>query len=396
MELSGDAAACSDWLNTANQKELARIIRYFCEEAGEEERTELTALAGGLREKHYGKKVYFRGLIEFSSYCRNDCYYCGLRRSNGNAVRYRLTEAEILDCCGRGRGLGFRTFVLQSGEDAYFTDGRLCRIVSEIKERFPDCAVTLSVGERSAASYRRLFDAGADRYLLRHETASEEQYARLHPPELSLKNRKRCLYALREIGYQVGAGFMVQSPFQTYDALAEDFLFLRELRPHMIGIGPFVPQKDTRFRDYPTPAAGRTLILLSLLRILLPRALLPATTALGTVDPLGREKGLRAGANVVMPNLSPAAHRKDYALYDNKICTGEEAAECLSCLSRRIASAGFAPDFSRGDHADLQEKASGTADPGRRPAEEREPDEILRPERLTSPGGAKERTKWKI
>lgn len=356
MKLPKNADDASRLLNTAGRAELSGILRYYCEEAEPAARAELAALAGTLRERHYGKKVYFRGLIEFTSYCKNDCYYCGLRRSNQNAVRYRLTEPEILDCCNRGHELGFRTFVLQGGEDPYFTDERLCGVVSEIKRRYPDCAVTLSVGERSRASYRRLFDAGADRYLLRHETASPEHYARLHPATLSLENRKRCLYDLREIGYQVGAGFMVQSPEQSYDTLAEDFVFLRELRPHMVGIGPFIPQKDTPFRDRPAGTAERTLILLSLLRLLLPQALLPATTALGTVDPLGREKGLRAGANVVMPNLSPVVHRKDYALYDNKICTGEEAAECLGCLSRRIASAGFAPDFSRGDHADREAK----------------------------------------
>jgi biotin synthase len=344
----------SKWLNCAPKKELSGVIRYFCEDAIVEEQSAMRYSANELREKYYGRKVYFRGLLEFSSYCINDCYYCGLGKSNQNVKRYRLTETEILDCCRTGHELGFRTFVLQSGEDMHFTDERLCRIVSQIKERFPDCAVTLSIGERSRDSYKRLFDAGADRYLLRHETADEEHYGKLHPSELSLQNRKRCLYDLKEIGYQVGAGFMVQSPFQTYDTLAEDFLFLRELQPHMVGIGPFIPQKDTRFRDYDTPSPDHTLILLSLLRILLPKVLLPATTALGTVDPLGREKGLKAGANVVMPNLSPVEHRKDYALYDNKICTGEEAAECLACLSRRIAKAGFVPDFSRGDYIDLQ------------------------------------------
>lgn len=355
-----DAGVFSDWMNAAGKRELSDTIRYFCGEAAADERSALTALAGQLREKHYGRKVYFRGLIEFSSCCKNDCYYCGLQRSNLNANRYRLTEAEILGCCQTGYELGFRTFVLQSGEDMHFTDARLCRIVSRIKGRFPDCAVTLSVGERSRDSYKRLFDAGADRYLLRHETAEEAHYGKLHPPELSLKNRKRCLHDLKEIGYQVGAGFMVESPHQTFDTLAEDFLFLRELGPHMIGIGPFIPQKDTRFRHCPTPSSGRTLILLSLIRIMLPKALLPATTALGTVDPLGREKGLKAGANIVMPNLSPAVHRKDYALYDNKICTGEEAAECLSCLARRIESVGFTPDFSRGDHVDLQRKGDSS------------------------------------
>lgn len=338
------------WLNAAGKDELSGALEYLLQSAPPEELEAVRLMAAEARELTYGRKVFFRGLIEFSSYCKNDCYYCGLCRSNKAAVRYRLSEEEILDCCRMGHALGFRTFVLQGGEDPHFTDAVMCRAVSAIKAAFPDSAVTLSLGERSRESFQRLYDAGADRYLLRHETADEAHYGKLHPAELSLSNRKRCLYDLREIGFQVGAGFMVQSPYQTFDTLAEDFLFLRDLQPHMVGIGPFIPQKDTRFRDHPTPSPERTLILLSLIRLLLPKVLLPATTALGTVDRLGREKGLKAGANVVMPNLSPVAHRKDYALYDNKICTGEEAAECLACLTRRIASVGFEPDFSRGDH----------------------------------------------
>ncbi len=322
----------SAFLNTADQKELAELIRYFLENASPEELAKLSRYAESLREKYYGKKVYFRGLIEFSSYCKNDCYYCGLQRSNSKARRYRLSEDDILNCCAVGYRLGFRTFVLQSGEDLFFNDERLCRIVSKIKARFPNSAVTLSVGERSRDSYQRLFDAGADRYLLRHETADVAHYKKLHSPEMSLKNRIQCLYDLKKIGYQVGAGFMVDSPYQTCETLAEDFLFLRKLQPEMVGIGPFIPHQDTRFADFYKPAADRTVTLLALVRCLLPKVLLPATTALGTIDPLGREKGFRAGANVVMPNLSPVEHRKDYSLYDNKICTGEEAAVCFGCL----------------------------------------------------------------
>jgi biotin synthase len=351
-----DAAALSDWLNTAGQKELSDLIRYFCEQATVAEQATLTSYAAGLREKYYGRKVYFRGLLEFSSYCKNDCYYCGLRRNNRNAKRYRLSEKVILGCCQKGYELGFRTFVLQSGEDRYFTDARLALLVSAIKERFPDCAVTLSVGERSHDSYKQLFEAGAERYLLRHETADEAHYGKLHPPELSLKNRKQCLNNLKEIGYQVGAGFMVDSPFQTFDTLAEDFLFLRELQPQMVGIGPFIPHSDTKFAGFYTPSAARTMIILSLVRIMLPKVLLPATTALGTVSATGREKGLLAGANVVMPNLSPLENRVDYALYDNKLCTGWEAAEHLPDLARQIEKLGLAPDFSRGDHVDFQKR----------------------------------------
>lgn len=348
------AVRLSRRLYSANKQDLALILEHYCTGASADELQQLQEQACALRQHYYGDKVYFRGLIEFTSYCRNDCHYCGIRSGNGKAKRYRLSEEEILGCCEQGHALGFRTFVLQGGEDAYYTDGRMSRIVYAIKSRFPDCAITLSLGERSFAAYKQFFDAGADRYLLRHETADEAHYAKLHPANLRLSHRKQCLYDLKAIGYQVGAGFMVESPFQSFDTLAEDFIFLRELNPHMIGIGPFIPHQDSIFAGYPTPTAARTLILLSLIRLMLPKTLLPATTALGTIDSMGREKGLQAGANVVMPNLSPVLHRKDYALYDNKICTGEEAAECLQCLSRRIEAAGFTPAFSRGDYIDLQ------------------------------------------
>jgi len=341
-------------LNQAGTEDLAEIIRHYCENSTQDEQSALFSCANLLREEYYGRRVYLRGLIEFSSYCRNDCYYCGLRRSNIYARRYRLSQEEILSCCEHGYASGFRTFVLQSGEDMYYTDVRLSSIVHEIKACFPDCAVTLSVGERSYLSYKCLFDAGADRYLLRHETANQAHYNILHPSGLSLQNRRQCLYNLKEIGYQVGAGFMVESPFQNFHSLAEDFAFLRELQPHMIGVGPFIPHKDTKFARFRTPSSSRTLIMLSLIRVMLPKVLLPATTALSTIDMLGREKGLQAGANVVMPNLTPAAYRRDYVLYDNKPCTGDEALEGLDYLTGRITSAGFIPDFSRGDHVDAQ------------------------------------------
>ena len=338
----------SNKLLTGGTGEIASIINYFSR-APLAEREALFEAALEERRKYYGNLVFFRGLIEFSSYCKNDCYYCGIRKSNRNAVRYRLSHEEIMGCCAEGRRLGFRTFVLQSGEDLYYTDERMCAVIADIKEHYPDCAVTLSLGEKAEESYRRYYDAGADRYLLRHETADGQHYARLHPSEMSLENRKKCLYTLKEIGFQVGAGFMVESPYQTFENLASDMIFLRELRPHMIGIGPFIPHRDTIFAGEKTPSVDLTLIMLALIRIMLPEALIPSTTALGTIDPQGREKGLKAGANVVMPNLSPPRHRKDYSLYDSKICTGEEAAECLGCLTRRIRFAGFEPDFSRGD-----------------------------------------------
>ncbi len=302
---------------------------------------ELRAAADKARRAVYGDEVYIRGLIEFTNYCKNNCYYCGIRGGNKNAVRYRLEKSEILDCCREGYELGFRTFVLQGGEDPYFTDDKICEIVSAIRHNFPDCAITLSIGEKSRQSYKAYFDAGANRYLLRHETATEEHYRKLHPKELQLSNRKRCLYDLKEIGYQVGAGFMVGSPYQTPEYLLGDLRFLQELQPDMIGIGPFIPHAETKFAGFPAGKLKLTLRLLSILRLMFPYVLLPATTALGTIHPNGRELGLQAGANVVMPNLSPVRVRKLYDLYENKICTGEEAAQCRGCLERRVEAAGY-------------------------------------------------------
>ena len=309
----------------------------------------LRRYADETRQKNYGKKVFLRGLIEVSSYCRNDCLYCGIRRSNRDAERYRLSREDILSCCENGYGLGFRTFVMQGGEDSFFTDDFMCSVISEIKEKYPDCAVTLSLGERSFESYRRMREAGADRYLLRHEAAADELYRKLHPEEMSLANRKECLFALKELGYQVGAGFMVGAPFQTAEHIIADLRFLQELQPQMIGIGPFVPHHNTPFAEENGGTLGLTLRLLGILRLMFPKVLLPATTALGTIAPNGRELGLRTGCNVVMPNLSPVRVRKKYDLYDNKICTGEEAAECRGCLQRRIESAGYEIASERGD-----------------------------------------------
>ncbi len=302
-----------------------------------------------IRQKYYGNKVYTRGLIEFTNYCKNDCYYCGIRLNNKDAMRYRLTKEQILSCCENGYGLGFRTFVLQGGEDPYFTDEKMVDIIESIKASYPEVALTLSIGEKSYDSYKKFRQAGADRYLLRHETANDEHYRKLHPEKMSLANRKQCLYDLKALGYQVGAGFMVGSPGQTVETLADDLVFLRELQPHMVGIGPFVPHHSTKFADEKAGSVIHTLFLLSIIRILLPKVLLPATTALGTMDPRGREKGILAGANVVMPNLSPVENRKQYDLYDNKICTGEEAAECRGCLQRRMESIGYEIVSDRGD-----------------------------------------------
>lgn len=301
----------------------------------------LFSAADKVRRQIYGDEVYIRGLVEFTNYCKNNCYYCGIRRDNKNAVRYRLDKEEILACCTEGYSLGFRTFVLQGGEDPYFSDELICDIVSAIREKFPDCAITLSIGEKSKESYLSYYKAGANRYLLRHETADETHYHKLHPESMSLENRKKCLFNLKEIGYQVGSGFMVGSPYQTTETLLEDIRFLQELEPDMIGIGPYLTHAQTPFAECENGSMELTLRLISILRLIFPYALIPATTALGTIHPQGRELGLKAGANVVMPNLSPVRVRKLYELYENKICTGEEAAQCRGCLERRVESAGY-------------------------------------------------------
>lgn len=310
---------------------------------------EAAKIARRIREEQFGNRVFVRGLIEFTNYCKNDCYYCGIRRSNRNVDRYRLTLEQILECTDIGYELGFRTYVLQGGEDAYFTDERIIEIIKAVKEKHPDCAITLSIGEKERTSYEAFFKAGADRYLLRHETADKTHYEGLHPKEMSFEHRRNCLKELKDIGYQVGCGFMVGSPGQSAETLAEDMLFIQELQPHMVGIGPFVPHHETPFKDETGGTVEQTLYLLSLIRILKPEVLLPSTTALGTIDPRGREKGILAGGNVVMPNLSPTSVRKKYELYDNKICTGDEAAECRFCLNNRMKTIGCELATDRGD-----------------------------------------------
>lgn len=330
---------------TLSKDELAFLLEHITPEVSDY----LFLKSSAVRKHYYGNKVYIRGLIEFTNLCKNDCYYCGIRKSNKNAGRYRLTKEEILSCCENGYALGFRTFVLQGGEDGYFSDDILGDIVQTIHEKYPDCAITLSVGERSHKSYKHLYNAGANRYLLRHETANEEHYSRLHPENLSLETRKRCLYDLKEIGYQVGTGFMVGSPYQTTENLVEDLLFIKDFKPAMIGIGPFIPHKDTDFKNEPHGSLTLTLFLIGLLRLMNPTALIPATTALGTIDSNGRELGIKAGANVVMPNLSPAPARSKYTLYNDKIYTGEESAEGLEILRRRMKNIGYEIVVDRGD-----------------------------------------------
>ena len=332
--------------HTATREQLIYLLKHITDA----EREVLREAAQQTAQAVFGNKIYIRGLVEISSICKRDCRYCGLRRSNPNAVRYRLAPEQILSCCEKGYALGFRTFVLQGGEDGFFSDEVVCGVVREIKRRCPDCAVTLSLGERGDESFRRLYAAGADRYLLRHETADLAHYAKLHPDSMSGAERQRQLFVLKQTGFQTGAGFMVGSPYQTAENLADDLLFLKKLQPQMCGIGPFIPHKDTEFRDFSQGSLELTLTLLAVIRLMHPRILLPATTALGTIHPQGRELGILHGANVVMPNLSPLEHRKDYAIYDNKICTGDEAAECIRCLSVRMKRIGYQIVTERGDY----------------------------------------------
>ncbi len=305
--------------------------------------------ADEVRKQYYGNKVYTRGLIEISNICKNDCLYCGIRASNRNINRYRLTKEEIMECCEIGYELGFRTFVMQGGEDLYFTDEVMVDIIGEIKAKYPDCAVTLSLGERSEQSYRKMFEAGADRYLLRHETADCNHYKQLHPEKMNCDKRQECLFNLKKIGYQTGSGFMVGSPYQTMDNIVADLRFLQKLEPDMIGIGPFITHHDTPFSEFKSGSLMLTIKLIAVLRLMFPYVLLPATTALGTIHPDGREMGIRAGANVVMPNLSPLKSRKHYELYDNKISTGEEAAESCAMLAKKLESIGYSLAMERGD-----------------------------------------------
>ena len=309
----------------------------------------LARQAEEVRQHVYGNRVFIRGLIEFTNYCKNDCHYCGIRRSNRHCQRYRLEQEDILACCDMGYELGFRTFVLQGGEDPWFNRRRITELVKAIKAAHPDCALTLSVGEKDRETYQEWFDAGADRYLLRHETADHGLYAALHPSDMSQAARMQCLRDLKDIGYQTGCGFMVGAPGQTPEMILEDLRFIQMFDPQMVGIGPFIPHHDTVYRNKAPGSAALTLRLLAILRLMLPSVLLPATTALGTVMGDGRQQGMRHGCNVVMPNLSPSDVRKKYALYDNKISAGEEAAESVALLKQSMAAIGYEVVSDRGD-----------------------------------------------
>lgn len=333
--------------NTLKENELLALINKLDEDETLRER--LFELATEVRKKYYDNRVFMRGLIEFTNYCKRNCLYCGIRRENERVDRYRLSKEQILDCCKEGYRLGYRTFVLQGGEDPYFTDEKIVDLVASIKELYKDAAVTLSIGEKTKESYKKFYDAGADRYLLRHETACSSLYSKIHE-QMTFEDRENCLYNLKEIGFQTGAGFMVGLPNQTNEILVKDLLFLKELNPEMIGIGPFIPHENTPLKNEHGGTVLKTRVMVALVRLLLPEVLLPSTTALGTLDKKGREKALKSGANVVMPNLSPTNVREKYELYKDKICTGDEAAHCRKCIEGRINSVGFEVDMSRGDN----------------------------------------------
>ena len=335
-------------LHALTEEEYAFLIRNRTPEMS----GELAMRADAVRRGIYGSSIFIRGLIEISNICRNDCLYCGIRRSSRSCSRYRLTPDQILSCAEEGYHLGFRTFVLQGGEDLYFTDELLTGLIRKIKHSFPDCAVTRSLGERDKESYRALRAAGADRYLLRHETADETHYRKLHPPEMSFAHRMQCLADLKETGFQVGAGFMVGSPYQTPEHLARDLKFIEKFKPHMCGIGPFIPHHDTPFSRFPAGDLALTCTLLSIIRLIHPPVLLPATTALGTIHPQGREMGIKAGANVVMPNLSPPDVRDKYSLYDGKLSTGAESARSLDDLKQRMQAIHYEVVTKKGDFQD--------------------------------------------
>ena len=320
------------------------------------EKIEIKELKKYLREKArekadkvFGKYIFMRGLIEFTNYCKNDCIYCGIRKSNKNVERYRLNKKEILECCKIGYDIGFRTFVLQGGEDIFFNIERMSNIARAIKKEFPDCALTLSIGEKEEEYYKELKKNGANRFLLRHETADSEHYSKLHPKYMSLENRKECLRFLKKLGFQTGTGMMIGSPFQKLENIAGDLVFMQEIKPEMIGIGPFLPHKDTPFANEKIGELELTLILISILRLIFPLSLIPATTALGTIKEGGRELGILHGANVVMPNLSPMNVRKKYLLYNNKISTGTESAEGVELLRESIDKIGYVLTGARGD-----------------------------------------------
>jgi biotin synthase len=338
----------------SKEKKLSHDEYMFLLSNRNDAREYLSYKARKIAKEKFENKIFIRGIIEFTNFCKNNCYYCGIRRDNFNIKRYRLTKEQIISCCQNGYKLGFRTFVLQGGEDLGFNNNYLANIIFEIKNKFPDCAITLSIGEKNYDTYKLLFDSGAERYLLRHETANNTHYKKLHPSSMSLYNRKKCLYDLKKIGYQIGTGFMVGSPFQTLENIIQDLNFIEKISPHMIGIGPFISHKDTKFHSQPNGTSELTTFLIGILRLAHPDALIPATTALATINNFGREEGILFGANVIMPNLSPNYVKGQYLLYDNKICINENINTCINCLTTRLDKIGYKIIIDRGDHKDFK------------------------------------------
>lgn len=298
---------------------------------------ELFAAADRVRSKYVGDDVHLRGLIEFSNICKQNCLYCGLRRENRKINRYRLTPEQIIDFAGKAKTYGYRTVVLQSGEDENFDVATMQRIIREIKAM--DMALTLSVGEKTKEEYAAYREAGADRYLLRIETTDKQLYEKLDPG-MSFDNRKRCLRDLKELGFEVGTGCMVGLPGQTLESLADDILFFKEIDADMIGIGPFIPNADTPLSEEKGGTFTLSLKVMAITRLLLPDINIPATTAMESLDHNGRVIALGSGANVVMPNVTEGDYRKWYALYPGKICINDTPAHCRSCITGKIGGIG--------------------------------------------------------
>lgn len=314
----------------------------------------LMSQAREVAQLKFGKHVFLRGLIELSNVCRNDCLYCGIRRSNHQVARYTLTREQVLACCEQGYEIGFRTFVLQGGEWSEEQSKWIADLIAEIRQHWPDCAITLSLGEHPKETYALWREAGADRYLLRHETHNSRLYGLLHPKGMTIGNRLQCLDWLKQLGFQVGAGIMVGSPFQSLKTIVEDIQYLIEFQPHMIGIGPFIPHHDTPLRRFPAGSVEMTARLYAIMRLALPQALIPSTTAMASLSPNGRLRGILSGANVVMPNLSPEDNRKQYSLYDNKASLGAESAQGIRVLADELATIGYSIDWSRGDSPSIK------------------------------------------
>lgn len=305
----------------------------------------LFSLADKIRHDNVGDGVHLRGLIEFSNICKRSCKYCGLRAADKFIDRYRISSDEIVSYAEHAVKTGYKTIVLQSGEDEYFTTDRICEIISRIKKL--GAALTLSIGERSFEDYKAFKESGADRYLIRIETTDRNLYKKMHP-HMDFDNRLRCLKDLKTLGYEVGTGCLVGLPEQSIDSLADDILFFKEIDADMVGIGPFIPHPHTPLKDASNGSFILALKVMALTRILLPDINIPATTAMETLNPNGRIIALKSGANVVMPNVTTTEYRAKYEIYPNKICINENPDKCRECISAKIKSIGRTVSTSYG------------------------------------------------